>query len=207
MLLLLTQIEPLVRHFGLPGLFIDVFLEALGLPLPGETLIIIASGLAGMGQLNIYAIAATVFVAAVAGDNVGYLIGRKLGRPLIVKYGSRFGVTQERLAKVEDLIQKRGPILVASARFFVILRQLNGIAAGSAGMHWLKFLLANAVGAALWVGFWTTLAYHFGKDASVLPHFFKHLSVVALLVIGAIAALLAVGWFLMRRRNRTNDSV
>ncbi|MCR9137213.1 MAG: DedA family protein [Alphaproteobacteria bacterium] len=204
MLLLLSQIEPLVRHFGLPGLFIDVFLEALGLPLPGETLIIIASGLAGMGQLNIYAIAVTVFIAAVAGDNVGYLIGRKLGRPLIVRYGARFGVTQERLAKVEDLIQKRGPLLVASARFFVVLRQLNGIAAGSAGMHWLKFLVANAIGAALWVGFWTTLAFHFGKDASVLPHFFRHLSVIALFVVGAIVFLLAIGWFLMRRHNRTD---
>lgn len=202
MLFLLTQIEPLVRQFGLPGLFVDVFLEALGLPLPGETLIIIASGLAGMGQLNIYAIALTVFAAAVAGDNIGYMIGRKLGRPLIVKYGSRFGVTQERLAKVEDLIQKRGPLLVASARFFVVLRQLNGIAAGTAGMHWLKFLAANAVGAALWVGFWTTLAYHFGKDASVLPHFLKHLSVVALFVVAAIVLVLAVGWFLMRRRGR-----
>lgn len=202
MLLLLSQIEPLVRHFGLPGLFVDVFLEALGLPLPGETLIIIASGLAGMGQLNIYAIALTVFIAAVAGDNVGYLIGRKLGRPLIVKHGSRFGVTQERLERVENLIQKRGPLLVASARFVVVLRQLNGIAAGTAGMNWLKFLAANAVGAALWVGFWTTLAYHFGKDASALPHIFKHLSVVAMMVVAAIALLLAIGWFLMRRWDR-----
>ncbi len=199
MLTFLMQIEPFVRHFGLPGLFADVFLEALGMPLPGETLLIIASGLAGMGQINIYAIALTAFAAAVAGDNVGYLIGRKLGRPLIVKYGSRFGVTQERLAQVEDLIQRRGPLLVASARFFVVLRQLNGVAAGTAGMHWLKFLAANAVGAALWVGFWTTLAYRFGRDASILPHIFNHLSVVAMFAVIAVAILLAVGWLVMRK--------
>lgn len=198
----LTHLEPLVRQFGLPGLFADVFLEALGLPLPGETLIIVASGLAGLGQLNIYAVALTVFAAAVAGDNVGYLIGRKLGRPLIVRHGSRFGVTQERLAKVEDLIQRRGPLLVASARFFVVLRQLNGIAAGTAGMHWLKFLVANAVGAALWVGFWTTLAYHFGKDASILPEIWKHLSLVAMALLAMTVALLAASWFLLRKMDR-----
>ena len=199
MLTLLLQIEPLVERFGLPGLFVDVFLEALGLPLPGETLIIIASGLAGLGKLNIYGIAIAAFLAAVAGDNVGYLIGRKLGRPLIVKHGSRFGVTQERLESVESLIQKRGPILVAFARFFVVLRQLNGLAAGSAGMHWPVFLIANAIGAALWVGFWTSLAYHFGRDASLLPDIFKHLSIVAFLVVAGALLTLFIGWLAMRR--------
>ncbi|MEX3011145.1 DedA family protein [Hoeflea sp. TYP-13] len=199
----LTNVEPLVRQFGLPGLFADVFLEALGLPLPGETLIIFASGLAALGQLNIYAVALTSFAAAVTGDNVGYLIGRRLGRPLIVRHGSRFGITHERLQKAEILIQKRGPVIVAFARFFVLLRQLNGIAAGTAGMHWLRFLIANAVGAALWVGFWAMLAYHFGKDVSVLPNLWHHLSLIAMIVVPALIVILAiagvVAWMWSRR--------
>lgn len=198
----LIHFEPLIREYGLPGLFVDVFLEALGLPLPGETLLIFAAGLAALGQLNIYGVAIAAFLAAVAGDNVGYLIGRKLGRPLIVHHGSRFGITHERLQMAEDIIQKRGPIIVASARFFVLLRQLNGIAAGSAGMHWLRFLIANAVGAALWVGFWTSIAYHFGKDASLLPDIWHHLSRVAMFVVPAlvIAAAAATLWFWLRKR-------
>ncbi len=198
-LAVLPQLEPLLQKFGMPGLFLDVFFEALGLPLPGETLIIVASGLAGLGKLNIYSVAITVFLAAVVGDNVGFLIGRKLGRPLIIKHASRFGVTHERLQKVEDLIDRRGPLLVASARFFVILRQLNGIAAGTAGMHWLKFLIANAVGAALWVGFWTTLAYHFGKDVSILPFVMNHLSYVALFLVFGLVSTFTIGWIISRR--------
>ena len=198
----LTHFEPLIRQFGLPGLFVDVFLEALGLPLPGETLIIFAAGLAAVGQLSIAGVVITAFAAAVVGDNVGYLIGRSLGRPLIVHHGRRFGITHERLQAAEDLIQKRGPIIVAFARFFVLLRQLNGIAAGTAGMHWLRFLIANAVGAALWVGLWTSLAYHFGKDASFLPDLWHHLSRIAFFVVPGLVVLAAVAAliFWMRRR-------
>ena len=198
----LTHFEPLIRHYGLPGLFVDVFLEALGAPLPGETLLIFAAGLAALGQLDIYGVALTAFLAAVAGDNVGYLIGRRLGRPLIVHYGSRFGVTHERLKMAEDIIQKRGPVIVAFARFFVFLRQLNGIAAGSAGMHWLRFLVANAVGAALWVGFWTTLAFHFGKDAGLLPEIWHHLSRVAMFVVPGLVVAAALATVIFRRRGR-----
>lgn len=198
----LTHFEPFIRQFGLPGLFIDVFLEALGMPLPGETLIIFASGLAALGQFNIVGVALTAFAAAVAGDNVGYLIGRNLGRPLIVRHGSRFGITHERLQIAENQIQKRGPIIVAFARFFVLLRQLNGIAAGTAGMHWLRFLIANAVGAALWVGFWATLAYQFGQNASLLPALWHHLSRVAFFVVPGLIllAVAATFWFWLRGR-------
>lgn len=198
----LIHVEPLIRQFGLPGLFVDVFLEALGMPLPGETLLIFASGLAALGQLNIIGVALTAFAAAVAGDNVGYFIGRRLGRPLIVRYGSRFGITHERLQMAEKIIQKRGPIIVAFARFVVLLRQLNGIAAGTAGMHWLRFLVANAVGAALWVGFWTMLAYHFGKDASLLPDLWHHLSRTAMFVVPGLIVLAVVASFLLWMRKR-----
>lgn len=203
----LTHFEPLIRHYGLPGLFVDVFLEALGAPLPGETLLIFAAGLAALGQLNIYGVAVTAFFAAVAGDNVGYLIGRKLGRPLIIHHGRRFGITHERLKMAEDVIQKHGPIIVAMARFVVLLRQLNGIAAGTAGMHWLRFLIANAVGAALWVGFWTTIAFHFGKDATtLLPEIWHHLSRLAMFVVPGLVVVAAIATlaFWIRRRRSTS---
>ena len=64
--------------------------EALGAPLPGESAIILASTAAAEGKLDIRAVAAAAFIAAVAGDNIGYLLGRRLGRPVITRYGARF---------------------------------------------------------------------------------------------------------------------
>ncbi len=198
----LADAQPFVQDYGLPGLFLAVLLESMGLPLPGETLIIIASSLSALGELNIYGVAATAFTAAVIGDNLGYLIGRRLGRPFVLRHGSRFGITPDRLETVERIIQKRGPIIVAAARFVVLLRQLNGIAAGTAGMHWPAFLLANAVGAALWVGLWTSLAYHFGQEVTDLPRLWHHLSAAAPYIVGAVVLALLAGWWCYRRRGR-----
>lgn len=196
----ISQLEPLVRAYGLFGLFLDVLLESLGLPLPGETLILVAAGLAALGEMNIVAVAITAIIAAVVGDNIGYLIGRKFGRAVILKHGRRFGVTDERLKMVEQTVQKRGPLIVAGARFFVILRQLNGIAAGLAGMNWLRFLIANAVGAILWVGTWCVIAYYVGTSTTIIPFFWHHLSAIAMFAVAAVLLFLIYIHFRHRQR-------
>jgi len=186
---LTSYFSTLIAQYGLIAIFSTVGLESLGLPLPGETVIIVGAGLAGAGQLNIYAVALTAFLAAVIGDNIGYFLGRKFGRPVITKYGKRVGITEDRLHHAEHAIQTRGPIIVVIARFIVILRQLNGLAAGTVGMHWLTFLISNAVGAALWVGLWTTVAYQFGHSVSVLPFVWNHLGLVAGIAIPLLIAI------------------
>jgi len=196
----ISQLEPLVRTYGLLGLFLDIFLESMGLPLPGETLILVAAELAALGEMNIVAVGITAVIAAVIGDNIGYLIGRKFGRAVILKHGRRFGVTDERLKMVEQTVQKRGPLIVAIARFFVILRQLNGIAAGLAGMKWPLFLVANAVGAILWVGTWCVIAYYVGTSPTILPFFWHHLSVIAMFAVAAVLLFLIYIHFRHRQR-------
>lgn len=202
MLAALADLEPFMQHYGLLGLFLDIYLESMGLPVPGETLMILASALAGLGQLDIRAVAGTAFAAAVLGDNTGFLIGRWLGRPIVVRHGTRFGITHDRLERVERVIRRHGPLIVAGARFVIVFRQLNGIAAGTAGMHWLIFLAANLVGAALWVGLWTTLAYRFGRDASLLPAIWSHMSLAASVAVAAVLIALVAGTIYYRRRRR-----
>ena len=85
------------------------------------------------------------------GDNVGYIIGRTLGRATISRYGAKIGLTDERMRAVEKIFVRYGAATVMFARFFNILRQLNSIVAGILGMSWWRFLLFNAIGAALWV--------------------------------------------------------
>ena len=83
------------------------------------------------------------------------------------------------MAKAEAITARWGPLMVVAARFVVVLRQLNGLVAGTTGMSWPRFFAANLVGAALWVGLWTTLAWRFGHDARIVPFIWHHLSLVA----------------------------
>lgn len=196
----LQGVMPALQHYGLPGLFTGVFVESFGLPVPGETMIIFFAGMAGAGKFSALGVGLTAFVAAVLGDNVGYLIGRLAGRQLIVAHGSRFGISEQRMHRVEMVIARRGVLVVTFARFFPLLRQLNGLAAGAAGMHWLHFLAANAVGAALWVTMWVTLASRLGAQAHILPLLTGHLNLVGAAVIAGVVAWLT--WSALRRGAR-----
>ena len=196
----LHHLAELVAQYGIPALFVSVMLESLGAPLPGETAILAASAAAAAGDLNIYAVVIAAFAAAVLGDNIGYLIGRKFGRPVVLRYGARFGATEANLARVEAVAEKYGPLMVVFARFFVVLRQLNGIVAGTSGMHWAVFGIANAIGAALWVGLWSTLAYRFGLTTKVIPLIAHHLALIVAILMPLLLITLVVLYVRARRR-------
>jgi membrane protein DedA with SNARE-associated domain len=184
------------------ALFVCVALESLGAPLPGESAIVFAGAAAATGKLPISGVAVAAFLGAVIGDNAGYLIGRRMGRPVILKYGGRVGIGPKQLDRAEQIARRHGALMVVFARFVVLLRQLNGIVAGTTGMHWATFAAANAFGAALWVGVWATLAYHFGREAtSLLPFLWHHLALVAGVAVPALIVLLVV----VRLRSRAGD--
>ncbi|MCG7522560.1 DedA family protein [Ruegeria sp. Ofav3-42] len=184
--------ENLIENYGLFVLFPTIFFETFGLPLPGESALVATSALAAKGTLNIFAVAAVAILAAIAGDNVAYLIGRRYGRAIILAYGSRFGITQTKYDSVERATNKYGAYVVVCARFFVLLRQLNGLVAGSANMPWIKFFLANVAGSVLWVLFWTTIAYQFGHRVSLLPDAVHHLSLIGAVLVPVTLVLVFV---------------
>ncbi|TPE52560.1 DedA family protein [Amaricoccus solimangrovi] len=195
-----ATIEGLLAHYGAAALFLVVTLESFGAPLPGESAVIAASAAAAAGKLPLAWVAVATFAGAVLGDNIGYLIGRDLGRPVILRHGARFGVTEGALARVEDIMRRRGPIIVVVARFVALLRQLNGLVAGTTGMPWPRFLAANMLGAALWTGFWVTLAYKLGREADVLPWIWHHLGLIASVVAPLLILGLVVAGIVGRRR-------
>lgn len=179
-----------LEHYGALALFVTTTLEALGAPLPGESAVIAASAAAAAGKLSIVHVVLAAFLGSVLGDNIGYLIGRDLGRPVILRYGSKVGVTEATLSRAEGIMRRRGPLIVVIARFVVLLRQLNGLVAGTTGMPWPRFLAANLLGAALWVGVWVTLAYKLGHEADVLPWIWHHLGLVAAVVVPGLFLVL-----------------
>jgi membrane protein DedA with SNARE-associated domain len=155
-------IEPYLRQYGVIAILITVYLESFGAPLPGESALVGASLLAAHGDFAIGNVFLAAWIGSVLGDSTGYVIGRLGGRPLLQRYGYLVKLTPERLTHLEDLFRRHGPLIVVGARFVVLLRQLNGLVAGSMAMPWLHFLAANAVGAALWAGVWSFGPYFLG---------------------------------------------
>lgn len=158
---LLSGIEPAIRTYGVSALFLTIYLESFGVPLPGESSLIAASLLAARGDLNIIHVFVAAWFGGVLGDSTGYMIGRLGGRAFIQRFGGIVKLTPERLTKLEKTAQEKGFVMVFSARFVVVLRQLNGVLAGSIGMPWHRFAVANVIGAAAWAGLWTFGPYFF----------------------------------------------
>jgi membrane protein DedA with SNARE-associated domain len=193
----LQALAPLLDHWGYAAVAFLLFVEDFGVPAPGETVLIAASVYAGAGRLNIVTVAVVAFFAAILGDNVGYAIGHFGGRALVLRYGRYVKLTEERLDKAETFFNRHGGKIVVIARFIEGLRQANGIIAGITGMHWAKFLLYNALGAALWVTTWTTVGYLAGDHITAI---YDAISRYSLYLLGAAAVLLVL--FVIRRRRR-----
>ena len=179
-----------------------VLVESFGIPVPGETILNAASVYAGAGRLNVVAVGLVGFVAAVAGDNIGFAIGHYGGRALVLRWGRYVRLTEERLDKAEAFFNHHGAWIITVARFIEGLRQANGIIAGTTGMRWLRFLAFNALGAALWVGTWVTLGYLAGSHIGTIYHYITQYSTYVLIVAAVVLAAYIARHILRHRRGR-----
>jgi membrane protein DedA with SNARE-associated domain len=164
----LHSLEPTLNHYGYLAVLGLVFIEDFGVPVPGETVLILGAVYAGTGRLSIWLVALLGFVGAVLGDNLGFALGHFGGRPLVERYGRYIFLTPERLDKATRFFDRHGGKIIIIARFIEGLRQANGIIAGTSGMHWKKFLVFNTIGAALWVAVWTTVGYASGSHIDTI---------------------------------------
>jgi membrane protein DedA with SNARE-associated domain len=197
----LNALSSPLQHYGVWAIGLLIMLEDFGIPVPGETILIAGAVYAGAGRLNVLAVGLVGFIAAIIGDNIGFAVGHFGGRALALRWGKYVFLTEERLNKAEDFFDRRGAIVITFARFVEGLRQANGIIAGITGMHWLRFLIFNAIGAALWVGTWVSLGYLAGNHIGTIYHYITLYSYYALIAL----AVLIVGyivWRLRRRRRR-----
>ncbi len=197
----LNALSSPLQHYGVWAIGLLIMLEDFGIPVPGETILIAGAVYAGAGRLNVLAVGVVGFIAAIIGDNIGFAIGHFGGRALALRWGKYVFLTEERLNKAEGFFDRRGAIVITFARFVEGLRQANGIIAGITGMHWLRFLIFNAIGAALWVGTWVSLGYLAGNHIGTIYHYITLYSYYALIAL----AVLIVGyivWRLRRRRRR-----
>lgn len=197
-----ASLAPILTAHGYLAVFGFLFIESFGAPVPGQTMLMAAGVFAGAGRLNVAGVAILGFLAAVAGDNIGYLIGHFGGRGLVLRFGRYILVTEKRLNKAENFFERHGGKIVAVARFIDGLRQLNGIVAGIAGMPWQRFLAFNALGAAAWVGVWTCVGYFAGGHLTGIYQQFHHYQTLVFCVVGAVILAAGVHWAWRRRRQR-----
>jgi membrane protein DedA with SNARE-associated domain len=197
-----ATLAPVLDRYGYLAVGGFVLLEDFGVPTPGETILIAAAVYAGAGKLSIVLVVLIAWVAAVVGDNIGYAIGTFGGRRLVTKYGRYVLITEERLDKAGSFFERHGGKVVVVARFIEGLRQVNGIVAGTSAMTWRRFLVFNALGAALWVGTWSAVGYFAGNHITAI---YEQVTRYSLYVgIGIALVLLAlIARALLRRRARS----
>ena len=177
------NISHLIAVYGYLAVFILVGAESLGIPLPGETALIVAGAYAGhTHHLSPWVIFAVAVAGAIIGDNIGFWIGHRFGYPLARKYGRHIRLDERKLKIGRYVFDAHGQNVVFFGRFVSILRTYAAFLAGSSRMRWSRFLPANAAGAIVWAGSFTIAAYLAGNAIT-------HRSGTIDLVIGGVALL------------------
>jgi membrane protein DedA with SNARE-associated domain len=186
-------------HYGYWAVAATLLLENAGAPLPGETVLLLASFLAYTERdLQLGWIIVVGTMAATLGDNLGYFLGHKGGRPLLERYRNIFRVSDAALARGERLFAQYGSVTILFARFVFGMRVIAGPMAGVLRMHWKRFAVFNLLGAALWVTVISLVGYSFGSRWRMLMHFMKRFD-QALVV--AFVVTVAVLWWRSRKRD------
>jgi membrane protein DedA with SNARE-associated domain len=191
-----ARVRPLLERYGYPAVFAAVGVEGMGIPAPGQTLLIAAAIEAAHGGLNIVAVVALAVLGAALGNSIGYLIGRVGGRPLL----RRLPISEARLERVDGLFRRHGGWFILVARFFDGSRQLNGIMAGMLEMPWWRFTFWNVLGAVLFVAVWGVGTYWLDRDIGEVMAVLRRIEPLAIALL--LAALVAGLVYLWRRRHR-----
>jgi membrane protein DedA with SNARE-associated domain len=202
----LVSIGHLIASYGYWALFALVAAESLGIPLPGETALIIAGTYAGTTHhLNPWAIFAVAAAAAIIGDNIGFWIGDKGGYRLARRYGPKVRLDERKLKTARYLFDRQGGKVVFLGRFVSVLRTYAAFLAGTSRMRWRKFLPANASGGITWAGIYTLAAYLAGNALQRASGTIAW-ALGAAAVAGIIAALLLVRRQASRLADRAEEA-
>jgi membrane-associated protein len=194
---MLASILDSAQHAGYPVVFIFILIETMGVPVPGETALIIAGIAASTGRLEIELVIAIAAAAAIIGDNIGFLIGRHYGRRIVDSDRGPFPKQRRRLIEVgEPFFEKHGPKAVFLGRWVVGLRVASSWLAGINGMKWSTFSFWNALGGICWATSVGLLAYFLGHTAETL---IKDVGIAGLGIV--LVAGGAVYWFIKRKEH------
>ena len=199
----MNDLPQFIGHWGYVAIFVVVVLGNVGLPLPEETILALAGYLVWRGELSLLPVLIVGIVAAVAGDNLGYWLGRRFGRNALPRYARWVLGHPERLGSMETFVAQRGPFAVFVARFIPGVRFMAGPLAGGLGMHFMPFFAANVLGAVVYVPVAVAAGYAVGYGLGEYVEHFQRLAgqIEYIVLIGAlVSAITLIGWRIVQRR-------
>ncbi|MBX5456928.1 MAG: DedA family protein [Thermogemmatispora sp.] len=197
-LISLQTLQDVLHVWGYPAVALFIMIESSGIPFPGETMLLLASFLAGVDrQLQIPLVIACAALGAIVGDNLGYLLGRHGGRPLVERFGRYVFLKPEHLERAEQFFARHGDKTVFFGRFIAVLRAWAAFLAGVNRMRWRTFLVYNAAGGIVWATVFGLLGYFAGRvfhdNFAAVEHLARTISwtgALLLVVVGLVALLL-----------------
>jgi len=195
----LQLIEQYMLAYGYWAVFFGVMLENAGLPVPGETILLVAGYFASTGVFSVPLVMLIAASGAVVGDNIGFAIGHHFGRPFLVKVGRFLFLTPKRIEHMENYFKDHGNKTILVARFITGLRVFAALLAGASKMPWPVFAVYNVAGAILWSVVITTLGYLFGQSLPLLVKWVGRSGTILLiaLIVGGI-----IVWRIRRHQKR-----
>jgi membrane protein DedA with SNARE-associated domain len=191
-----VSINHLLTAYGYWAVFFFVALESLGVPLPGETMLVAAGAFAGSThRLSVWAIFVVAASAAIIGDNIGYWIGEKGGYRLLRRYGRYVRVDETKIKIGRYVFDRHGGKVVFFGRFVSVLRTYAAFLAGTVRMDWRKFVLYNAAGGIVWGAIYTFVSYSAGNAVK------KATRPVDIGLVVAAVLMIAAMFFVVRRQS------
>jgi membrane protein DedA with SNARE-associated domain len=199
-LLATSFIDRFLGQFGYAAVFGFVGIESLGIPFPGETMLISAALYAGATHnLNIVGVIVAAAAGAIVGDNIGFGVGHWGGYRLLLRYGHYIRLHEGRVKLARYLFQRHGGKVVFFGRFVSVLRTYAAFLAGTARMPWLRFLAFNASGGIIW-------ATAYGVGAYLAGDRINKLSKPVDFALGGVAVVVIVGLIILLRRKEAELS-
>ncbi|HEY3810067.1 MAG TPA: DedA family protein [Acidimicrobiales bacterium] len=188
------NVSHLISTYGYWAVFTLVGLESLGIPLPGETILITAGTYAGRThRMSVWGIFAVAAAAAIIGDNIGFWIGDKGGYRLLRRYGHYVRMDEAKIKIGRYIFDRHGGKVVFFGRFVSVLRTYAAFLAGTNRMHWRSFLVYNAAGGLVWSAIYAFVSYSIGNTL-------RNASGTINIVLGVVAAVAIVIAILVVRR-------
>ena len=196
----MDKFYPLIENYGYLIVFFGVVLGTMGIPFPSAAILLASGVLVQQGHLGLRGAIVFGVLGAIIGNQVGYWVGHKAGRPFVLKWGRYVKLTPERLKRVEGLFSRHGGKAVFAARFFSVSRLLEALVAGMSRMHWGTFFFYSALGGAVWATAVVLVGYFFGESWSSARGWSGRAPLLLVLLFGvALGLYLTYRWTTSRR--------